>query len=144
MQPDEIDWKIIDILRSGYESNNALARRLEVSEAMIRRRISKLKDAGILAIRALINPDVLTDRQLVMVAVNIAETRLLDAKAGELAGLDGVLSVSLVSGRYDLLVEVLVDSNTGLVRFLTEHLSQVDGVSHTETFLLLKSCNKFV
>ena len=144
LQPDEIDWAIINILRQGNESNNAVARRLGVSEGMVRRRIGRLKEAGILKIRALINPDVLAGQQLAMIAVSVAQTRLLDAKAAELAALEGVLSVSLAAGRYDLLVEVLVDSNTGLVCFLTEQLSSVDGISHTETFLLLKSYDKFV
>ena len=119
-QPDEVDWKIIEILRKNHESNSAIARHLGVSEGMVRRRIQKLRDDGILRIRALIDPDVLSSE------------------------LEGVLSVSLVSGRYDLLVEVLVDSNLGLVHFLTEQLSQVEGVSHTETFVVLTSCRKFV
>lgn len=144
MQPDATDWKIINILREAYVPNNAVARQLGVSEGMIRRRIQKLKDAGILRIRALIDPDALADQQLAMVAVNVTETRLLACKAEELSHLAGVQSVSVVSGRYDLLVEVLVDSNFGLVRFLTEQLSQVEGVSHTETFVVLTSCRKFV
>jgi Lrp/AsnC family transcriptional regulator for asnA, asnC and gidA len=55
-----------------------------------------------------------------------------------------VLSVSIASGRYDLIAEVLVDSNRGLVRFLTEELSAVEGVISSESFLMLKSYNKFV
>ena len=72
MQPDDIDWRIIDILRDEYLPNNAVARRLGVSEGTVRKRIQKLKDAGILRIRALIDPDVLADQQLAMVAVNVA------------------------------------------------------------------------
>lgn len=144
MQPDATDWKIIDILRKEYQSNNQIARQLGVSEGMIRRRIQKLREAGILKIRASINPDVLEDQQPAVIGVNVAESRLLDSKAKEIAELPNVLSVSIVSGRYDLLAEVLVDSNRGLVRFLTEELSQVKGISKTESFLLLKSVGKFV
>lgn len=144
MQPDETDWKIINILRQGNQPNNTLARTLGVSEGMVRRRIQKLKEAGILTVRALINPDVLENQQLAMIAINVAESRLLDAKANEIAELEDVQSVSIVSGQYDLLVEVLVDSNRGLVKFLTGTLSQIQGISKTESFLMLKSCRKFV
>lgn len=144
MQPDETDWKIIDILRGGDRSNSSIARELDVSEGMIRRRIDRLKQAGILRIRAQINPDVLENQQVAVIGVNVAESRLLETKAGEIAALQDVLSVSLVSGRYDLLVEVLLSSNHGLVRFLTEGLSTIDGISKTESFLLLKSFNKLV
>ncbi len=95
-------------------------------------------------IRALINPDVLDNKQLALVAMRVAESRLLETKAEELARLPNVLSVSIASGRYDLIAEVLVDSNRGLVRFLTEELSGVEGVVSSESFLMLKSYNKYV
>jgi Lrp/AsnC family transcriptional regulator for asnA, asnC and gidA len=136
MQPDQIDWKIIDILRDGYEANNSVASRLGLSEGTIRARLKRLKKAGILTVKALINPDVLENKQLVMVAMNVAETRLLEHKAGEIARLSGVLSVSLASGRFDLMAEVLVDSNKGLVRFLTEELSTIEGITRSESFIV--------
>lgn len=144
MQPDEIDWKIIDILREGFVPNNAIARELGVSEGMIRQRVKRLKEAGILKIKALINPDVLENLQLAMVAINITESALLKKRADEIASLENVLSVSFTSGRYDLFAEVLVTSNRDLVRFLTEELPNVDGVTNTETFMMLRSYGKFV
>lgn len=144
IQPDATDWKIIDILRQEYQSNNQIARMLDVSEGMIRRRIQRLKDAGILKICAQINPDILEEQQLALITVNVAESRFLEPKAKEIAKLQDVLSVSVLSGRYDLLLEVLVNSNHGLVKFLTEQLSQVKGITKTESFLLLQSVKKYV
>lgn len=144
MQPDEIDWKIIDILRDKFIPNNAIARELGVSEGMIRQRVKRLKEAGILKIKALINPDVLDNLQLAMVAINITESALLKKRADQIASLENVLSVSFTSGRYDLFAEVLVSSNHDLVRFLTEELPNVDGVTNTETFMMLRSYGKFV
>ena len=144
MQPDATDWKIIDILRKENQTNNKIAKDLGVSEGMIRRRIQRLKDAGILQIRALINTDMLEQQQLALIGVNVTESRLLETKGREISSLPCVLSVSLVSGRYDLVAEVLVDSNHGLVKFLTESLSDVEGISKTESFLMLKSYRKFV
>ncbi len=144
MQPDAVDWKIISTLRRELQPNNKVANLLGVSEGMIRRRVQNLKDAGILELKALINPEALENQQLAVIGINVAETRLLDAKASEIARLDNVLSVSIVSGRYDLLVELLIDSNRGLVTFLTETLSRIKGISKTESFLLLKSYRKLV
>ena len=76
--------------------------------------------------------------------VNVSEPRLLDIKAQEISKLDHVLSVSILSGQYDLIIEVLVDSNQGLIRFLTEELAAVEGLLKTETFLLLRSYNKWI
>ena len=144
MQPDKTDWKIINLLSNGYLSNIAVAKKLGVSEGTVRQRIKKLQDIGILRIKALRNPDILENQQLAMVAVNVARADLLDDKAKEISSLKEVLSVSIVSGRYDLLVEVLVDSNKGLVDFLTKSLTGVKDLSTTETFLTLKCYNKWV
>lgn len=144
IQPDEMDWQIIQALRREMVSNSELARQLGVSEGMIRRRIQKLRESNVIACRAQINTEVLENQQLAVVTANVAESRLLDAKAKEIAALEDVLSVSIVSGRYDLVIEVLVDSNRGLVRFLTECLSTIEGISKTESFLFLKSYNKLV
>lgn len=144
MQPDDTDWKIIEILRKGYVPNNTIARELDISEGTVRLRLKKLRDAGILEIKALINPDTLENKQLALIAMRLAESRLLESKAAEIARLENVLSVSIVSGRYDLIAEVLVDSNRGLVSFLTEELPSVEGVLSSESFLLLKNYGKFV
>jgi Lrp/AsnC family transcriptional regulator for asnA, asnC and gidA len=119
MQPDEIDWKIINLLRESYQNNNAIASILGISE-------------------------VLENQQLATVAVNVVESSQLESKAKEIAELPNVLDVSITSGRFDLFVQVLVDSNHGLVSFLTRELALVQGVSSTESFLMLKSFNKFV
>jgi Lrp/AsnC family transcriptional regulator for asnA, asnC and gidA len=144
MQPDETDWKIIEILRKGYVPNNTIARRLNISEGTVRVRLKKLKDAGIVEVRALINPDALENQQLALVAMSVAESRLLESKAKEVSVLENVLSVFIVSGRYDLIAEVLVDSNRGLVQFLTGQLSKVKGIVHSESFLMLRNYRKFV
>jgi Lrp/AsnC family transcriptional regulator for asnA, asnC and gidA len=144
MELDETDWGIIRILQASWVPNNTIARELGISEGTVRLRLKKLREAGVLEVRALINPDVLANKQLAVIAMRVAESRLLETKAEEVSRLPNVLSVSIASGRYDLIAEVLVDSNRGLVRFLTEELSAVDGVVSSESFLMLKSWRKFV
>ncbi len=144
MTPDSVDWDIINALSDGHMTNTGLAHQLGVSEATVRQRIKRLQEAGILWLRAVRNPNRLERQQLALIAVSVAESRLLDKKAQEIAALDHVLSVSIVSGQYDLMIEVLVDSNHGLIRFLTEELSRVPDLTKTETFLMLQSYNKWV
>lgn len=143
-QPDATDWRIIELLRQDAQSYSAIAAKLGVSEGMVRKRVHRLRRQGVLIVRGLINPEVLSGHQLAVIGVSVTESRLLDAKAREISQLENVLSVSIVSGRYDLLVELLVDSNQGLVRFLTQTLSSVKGIAKTESFLLLKSYRKYV
>ncbi|AQQ70848.1 Leucine-responsive regulatory protein [Limihaloglobus sulfuriphilus] len=144
MQPDETDWKIIKLLSIQHESNAAIARKLSLSEGTVRQRIKRLLDCGLVRLRAVRNPNLLDNQQLAIVSANVAESRLLDEKASEIAKLKNVMSVSIVSGQYDLIIELLVDSNKGLMKFLTEELSTVKGVSRTESFVILKSYDKWI
>lgn len=144
MQPDKTDWRIIHMLSEQHMSNTETARRLGVTEGTVRQRLKKLQRAGILKIRALRDPNRLKNQQLALVAANVGQPRLLDAKAGEISQLEHVISVAVLSGQYDLIIEVLVDSNNGLIHFLTEELAAIDGITKTETFLLLRSYNKWI
>lgn len=143
-QLDERDWSIIDLLRNETISNSAIAKELGVSEGMIRQRIKRLRELGIVSLRGLINPEILEDRQLVLLGVNIAESRLLAEKAEEISHLSDVLSVSIVSGRFDMVVELMLDSHRGLVDFLTSELARIEGVTRTESFVTLKTYSKYV
>ena len=59
MQPDKVDWQIIELLSRQHDTNTTIANELGVSEGMIRQRMKKLQDAGIVKIRALRDPEVL-------------------------------------------------------------------------------------
>jgi Lrp/AsnC family transcriptional regulator, regulator for asnA, asnC and gidA len=142
--PDEKDWQIIELLRDGIISNIAIAKNLDVSEGMIRQRIKRLQEHGILSLRGLINPDLLENHHIVLLGANVNESRFLQDKALEISKLEHVLSVSIVSGRFDLIIELLLDSQTGLIEFLTEKLSTIKGITKTESFLTLKAYSKFV
>jgi len=144
MQPDPIDWQIIHILAKGYVPNSQIAEMLHLSEGAIRVRVKKLQSAGILQIKALCAPNALENQQLAYVTATISKARELDKKAQEISRLNNVIAVSIVSGQYDLVIEVKVDSNKGLVKFLTEELSQVSGITKTETFVILKSYLKYI
>jgi len=79
-----------------------------------------------------------------VIGLKVDETKQLEARAREVSGLPEVKSVAIVTGRYDLLVEVLTTSNQGLIRFLSESLARVKGITSSETFLLLKTYDKWI
>jgi Lrp/AsnC family transcriptional regulator for asnA, asnC and gidA len=145
VQLDELDRGIIEALRKdGRVSNSAIAVQLGVAEGTIRQRMKKLLDSGALRVTGLVNPQILTGHQLCVIGLNIDESRHLEERARAVGELPEVRSVAIVTGRYDLLVEVLVSSNQGLIHFLSESLAEIPGITSSETFLLLKTYDKWV
>jgi len=141
-KPDQLDWRIIRILsRDGRATNAAVAKKLKVAEGTVRSRIKKLIQAGILKIAGLINPEFLAGHQLVMIAINVRESKMLERTARAVARLPQVKSVAITSGRYDLMAQVIVDSNRGIINFLSNSLAKINGIVRTETFVYLKTFN---
>ena len=139
---DPLDWEIIEQLRqSGRMSNSAIARELNVTEGTVRHRIKKLKESGVLKISGMVNPHYIDKDQLVLLGLNITESRELRKAFEKVRQLPEVRSTSITSGRFDLTVVVVVDGNRGLINFLTGSISTVKEIVSSESFVLLKTDN---
>lgn len=49
--------------------------------------------------------------------------------------------MGIVTGRYDLICQVLLDRSGGLIKFFTRELSKIKDVKFTETFIIYKAFN---
>lgn len=143
--PDNTDWKIIHLLQQdGRTTNAGIAAELHVAEGTVRSRIKKLLEAGVLKIAGLLNPEYLEGHQLVVIAMKVAESRQLEPTAQAVAKLPQVKSVAITSGRYDIMAHVIVESNKGIIHFLSDSLAKIDGIVSTETFLFLRSYDTWI
>lgn len=142
---DKTAKEIIKLLKHDARiTNKEIAGRLSISEGTVRNRIKVLLDDGQLKLAGLTSPDKNQEKQLVMLGISLAASKDLQNKAAEIAGLPEVKSTSITTGRYDLLVEVWVDVKYGLINFLSESLAKIDGVVSTESFIIMKSYNKWI
>ena len=142
---DATDRGIIELLREdGRANNSVIAAKLGITEGTVRLRLRKLIDSGVFRMAALVNPENVPGHQRCVIGIKVQESRQLEARARDVSQLPEVRSVAIVTGRYDLLAEVLVVSNDGLIRFLSESLASVPGIQSSETFLLLKTFDKWI
>ena len=51
----------------------------------------------------------------------------------------GVISVAVVTGRFDLILSVLLNNKFGLHEFYTQEVSKIEDVMSTETFVVYKN-----
>jgi Lrp/AsnC family transcriptional regulator for asnA, asnC and gidA len=135
---DEIDRAIIEAMRKdGRMAFSQIAEQLNVSPGMIRLRYNRLVELGYLKVVAVTNPLMMGKRTMAMIGVRTDGRKILEV-ASQLTAFDEVVYVVVVSGRYDLMIEVFCRDHEDLLNFLTEKLAKVDGVRETESFMHLK------
>ena len=140
MNIDKTNLTIIKHLRDGRKSYQKIARDLAVSENTVRTRVQKLIEKGVLDINGVVNPESIDGHRVVIVGVKLQSMDLVN-KGKEFSNLKGVVSVSVVTGRFDLILIVLLKSGFGLLEFYTEEVSKIKGVQSVETFVVYKSYN---
>ena len=131
---------IIRELRDGRRSFKKIADKLSVTENTVRSRYEKLKASGVLEVCGLVDPDKLEGHRLVYMGIKLVGMNLVE-KAKEFVKLPGVITVCVVTGRYDLILTVLLKEDAGLLTFFKDHLDKTKGILSTETFLSYKGYN---
>jgi Lrp/AsnC family transcriptional regulator for asnA, asnC and gidA len=135
---DETDVKIVDALRKdGRVAFAQIAGQLGVSPGMIRQRYNRLVEMGYVKVVAITNPSRLGIKTMAMIGVRTDGDKMLQV-AEQIAALDEVIYIVVVSGRYDILAEVFCRDHADLLKFLTEKLAKIKGVRETESFMHLK------
>lgn len=134
---DSTSLAIIKHLRDGRKPYSIIAEELEITENTVRSRVNKLLSDGVLEISGLVNPDALPGHQMILATLKMSTVEL-GAKAKELSLLRGVISVSVVTGRYDLIAYVLLNPSDGfgLLDFFSQELSKIELIQNIETFVV--------
>ena len=140
MKIDDTNKAIINHLRNGRKPFKLIAQDLNIKINTVRARVSKLIDAGILDIVGLVDPEVFDGHSMAIIAIKMANMNLIK-KGEELSKLKGVISVSVVTGRYDIIITVLLKEKFGLLEFIAGELANVKDIQSTETFVVYKSFN---
>lgn len=140
MKIDKINLQIIRELKQGRKSYKKIADKLKITENTVRARVNKLIKNEVLDICGLVDPSLLPGHRAVMIGIKLSEMNIVD-KGEELSKLKGVVSASVVTGRYDILLMVLFKKDFGLLEFYTQEISNIKGINFVETFVIYKSYN---
>jgi Lrp/AsnC family transcriptional regulator for asnA, asnC and gidA len=135
---DEIDRQIIAILqKDGRVPFAQIAEQLKVSAGMIRLRYNRLAEMGVLRVVAITNPLRMGYQTMALIGIKADGTNLLEI-ADKIAALDEVIYLIVVSGAFDIMIEIVCRDQNHLLQFLTERLYKIEGVRETESFMHLK------
>ncbi|MFW5637117.1 MAG: Lrp/AsnC family transcriptional regulator [Thermodesulfobacteriota bacterium] len=140
MKIDETNLAIIQHLRDGRKSYKQIADDLGLTENTVRSRVKKLLDCDLLDITGRVDPEAISRHQLVIIGVKLGTENMFE-KAEAFSRLKGVVSVAIVTGRYDLMATVLFREGFDLQDFYTDEVVKVKGVKSMETFVVYKGFN---
>lgn len=114
-----------------------MAKMVGIPESTVRNRLSKLTESGILDFVAVTDPLKLGYQLWVMIAIQAELTRL-DEVAKNLTTIPEVYFVAVTTGGYEIMVSASFRSNDEFLRFITERLSAIPGITRTVTYNVLK------
>ena len=130
---DDLNRSIIKMLQDdGRLPYKDIARALKVSEGTIRNRVQSMKQSGALKIVALADPMAIRYKADAMIGIKVASPATPRTVAHRLSELGEVVYVLWVSGRYDLLIEVVCETRSAFQSFLEEHCFGHDDIDQIE------------
>jgi Lrp/AsnC family transcriptional regulator for asnA, asnC and gidA len=135
-QLDETAKQIIEQLQQdGRRSYAAIGKAVGLSEAAVRQRVQKLLDAGVMQIVGVTDPLMLGFSRQLMVGVKCEGD--LEEAADELAAMEEIDYVVITAGSFDILLELVSESDERLLELLGR-IRAVPGVISTESFVYLQ------
>ncbi len=130
---DKLNQQIIDLLElDGRLPFKEIANTLDISEGTVRNRVNRMKDAGVLQIKALADRSAINYSTDSMLGIKVASNSSPSVVAKRLESCNEIVFIMWVTGRYDLLVEIASESDDTLSNFLEEHCFNNDDIKDVE------------
>lgn len=134
---DDVSKAIIEQLQQdGRRSYASIGKVVGLSEAAVRQRVQRLVDSGVMQVVAVTDPLELGFARQAMIGIRASGP--LEPLADAVAALDEVDYVVITAGSYDLLVEVVCESDEELLSVLSSKIRTLENVVSTETFMYLQ------
>jgi DNA-binding Lrp family transcriptional regulator len=136
---DDIDRQLIGLLRDNARTSVAtLARRLHVARGTVQNRLQRLEaDGTIVGYTVRLRPQEEAQRIRALTTVAVEGNRT-DEVLRALRGDPAVSALHSTNGRWDIVAELRADTLEAFDRVLGR-IRQIEGISSTETSLLLSS-----
>ncbi|MBA2509071.1 MAG: Lrp/AsnC family transcriptional regulator [Nocardioidaceae bacterium] len=127
---------IEQLQQDGRRPYAAIGKAVGLSEAAVRQRVQRLVDSGAMQIVAVTDPLELGFARQAMIGIRVEGD--LDSAADALAAMAEIDYVVITAGSFDLLAEVVCESDEELLDILSHRIRTLPGVRSTETFVYLK------
>jgi Lrp/AsnC family transcriptional regulator, regulator for asnA, asnC and gidA len=135
---DAAERRMVELLQQdGRLTVTQLARSLGVTDVTARRKLKRLLGDGIIRVVATVDPFDVGYETPVIIGLKVQRGEL-DTVAEQLSALPQVRYVGASTGRVDLIIEVVIRTNQDLANFLMNELAQIEGITDSETNLIVR------
>jgi len=129
------DRAIIRLLQKNSRASYAeLSRKTGIPESTIRRRMERLQEVGVIEFSMVADPAKLGYQLRAIIGIKL-DVRELERIAALLSEMEEVAFAAFVTGSFDVIIQVIVEHQEGLVQLL-QRLAAIEGVRSTETFVM--------
>jgi Lrp/AsnC family transcriptional regulator for asnA, asnC and gidA len=136
---DRVEIAIICLLqKDGRMPTSEIARVCGASEPTVRRKLARLLDEKIIAVRAEADPFSLGYAAPAYIGLDV-ERQKIERVARWLSKYPVIESVDVITGPHDLLIKAAFHSTEELYDFVLKELTKQDGIKDSNSFLMLKS-----
>jgi Lrp/AsnC family transcriptional regulator for asnA, asnC and gidA len=134
---DDLDFSILEHLQEdGRKPFAQIANELGVAVGTVRNRVLKMFEDNTLSIIARVNPQRVGFNAYTTILVSI-EPEYLEESSHEIARFPEVSYLSIITGEYDVMVDVMCRNTQHLKDFLINRLAKVKGIKELKTMLIL-------
>ncbi len=141
---DRLDKRLISIFAKDARMPMAeAAERAGVARPTAAARVKSLVERGSLRFAALVDASSAGDLTLALVGLKLDKYQL-EESVKKIATLDEVSWAAVVTGRYDIIAQVVTEGGMpGLYDFLNTSLLEVGGIASSEMFVVMKATGKW-
>ncbi len=140
---DELDMKLLfELTKDGSISVPALSKKLGINASVLYSRIKRLmKKKLIKKFTVVIDDSLLGIGVKASVGIN-RDPKLKDNIHKKMMETPEVISISEVTGRFDIIIKVHAKNLEALHSIVIEKIGKIDGIINTETFVELQKTDK--
>ena len=138
---DAVDRRLLELLVADPRmSTRALARAIGMSASAVGDRLDRLVEHGVIrGFRLDVDPSALGYGLEVVVAIQLRQGKPVQETVDSLRGIPEVRAVQLVTGRWDLLLTLLVRDQHHLREILVGEVWSVADFQHSESMIILQT-----
>ncbi len=135
---DDLDFAILAQLQEdGRKSFTDIAKDLDIAVGTVRNRVTKMLDDNTLHIIGRVNPHRVGYNVPATINISVLP-QYTDEAIAKIAEFPEVSYLAVITGEYDLMVDVMCENGNHLTEFVINQLSKIPGIIKIQTAVVLR------